>query len=183
MFSHHLVEQKDLYKHRLEESLSNIVVPHCLHECKNLKCKNRDHCDSVDELAIEVLETVQLTAESILTCPFSGGAGSRPTGAAGKAVPGWSARVKPYRETAYFWHQVWLSCGKPINNEVHKIMKRTKNIYHYEIRKVKKAKDTIKKNKLLDACLNNGGDLFKEIKAMRRRPQPVANSIDGVTDS
>ena len=66
---------------------------------------------------------------------------------------------------------------------MHNIIKRTKNIYHYEIRKVKKAKDTIKKNKLLDACLNNGGDLFKEIKSIRKRPQVVANSIDGVTSN
>ena len=177
------LEQKDLYKYRLEESLNNIIVPQCLLECRNLKCKNQDHCDLVDKLAIEVLETVQLTAESSLTCPCPSNEAGRGSTGTGKAVPGWSTRVKPYRETAYFWHQVWLSCGKPINNEVHNIMKRTKNIYHYEIRKVKKAKDTIKKNKLLDACLNNGGDLFKEIKSIRKRPQVVANSIDGVTSN
>ena len=62
-------------------------------------------------------------------------------------------------------------------------MKRTKNIYHYQFCKVKKAEDTIKKNKLLDACLNDGGDLFKEIKSIRKTRQVVANSIDGVVEN
>ena len=170
------LEQKALYKYSLEKNLNSITVPHCLLHCKDLKCKNAAHCDLVDKLAIEVLETVQLTAESTLTCP-GGGAGRRPTC---RTIPGWSDSVRPYRETAYFWHQVWISCGKPVNTEVHKIMKRTKNVYHYEIRKVKKAEETIKKNKMLEACLNDCGDLFKEIKSIRKRPVVIANSIDGV---
>ena len=41
----------------------------------------------------------------------------------------------------------------------------------------------IKKNKLLDACLNSNSDLFKEIKKMRSVKPCVANSIDGVKDN
>ena len=29
--------------------------------------------------------------------------------------PGWSENVKPVRETAFFWSQVWKSAGRPIN--------------------------------------------------------------------
>ena len=39
----------------------------------------------------------------------------------------------------------------------------------------------IKKSKLLDACLNGNGDLFKEIKSMRRTKPVCADQIDGVT--
>ena len=59
-------------------------------------------------------------------------------------------------------------------------MKRTRNIFHYQVRKVKKACDTISKNKLLDACINGNGDLFAEIKKMRNSEPLVANSMDGV---
>ena len=74
-------------------------------------------------------------------------------------------------------------CGKPINSEIHRIMKRTRNLYHYEIRKLKKSEDLVKKNKLLDACLNGGGDIFKEIKAIRSTRQVVASTMDVVREN
>ena len=40
----------------------------------------------------------------------------------------------------------------------------------------------IKKNKLLDACLNGNKDLFKEIKKIRNVKPCIANSMDGVND-
>ena len=40
----------------------------------------------------------------------------------------------------------------------------------------------IKKSKLLDACLNGNGDLFQEIKAMRRTKPKLPDSIDGVSE-
>ena len=43
----------------------------------------------------------------------------------------------------------------------------------------KRAKETIKKNKLLDACINGKGDFFKEIKRMRKCPKRTATSMDG----
>ena len=62
-------------------------------------------------------------------------------------------------------------------------MKRTRNIYHAEFKKCKKAETTIKKSKLLDACLNGNGNLFKEIKAMRNTKSQCADTIDGVTNN
>ena len=59
-------------------------------------------------------------------------------------------------------------------------MKRTRNLYHYEVRKLKKSEDLVKKNELLDACLNGGGDLFKQMKAIRNTRQVVASTMDGV---
>ena len=38
----------------------------------------------------------------------------------------------------------------------------------------------IVKNKLLDACINGGGDIFKEIKKIRATKPTVAASMDGV---
>ena len=171
------VEQKEQYRNQLENKLNNITVPSCVLQCRDVKCSSMDHCDAVDKLAIDVLETVQHTAEESLSFPSSNG-GSREH----KPVAGWNESVKPFRDTAYFWHQIWLSCGKPINNDVHRIMKRTKNIYHYQFRKNKKAEDIVKKSKLLDACLNGGGDIFKEVKSLRNTRQVVANTMDGVVE-
>ena len=95
--------------------------------------------------------------------------------------PSWLDEVKPYRKTAYIWHQVWKSADRPLNTELHKIMKRTRNIYHYQYKKCKKAEKEIKKNKLLKACVDKEGDLFKELKNMRKAPPVTAFSIDGVS--
>ena len=51
-----------------------------------------------------------------------------------------------------------------------------------ELKKCRKAEQTIKKTKLLDACLNGNGDLFKEIKEMRNTKPVCADKVDGVTD-
>ena len=99
-----------------------------------------------------------------------------------KSVPGWNEVVKPFREKAYFWHQVWASADKPLNTELHQIMKKTRNAYHFQIRKCKKAENLIIKNKLLDACINGNGDIFIEIKKLRKSKPIIATSMDGVRD-
>ena len=45
-----------------------------------------------------------------------------------------------------------------------------------------KAEDKIRKNKLLDSCINGGGDIFKEIQSFRKSNPVVATSMDGVKD-
>ena len=58
-------------------------------------------------------------------------------------------------------------------------MKHTRNVYHYHLRKCKKAEKSIRRNRLLDACLNGNGELFDEIKKMRKSEPVVASSMDG----
>ena len=60
-------------------------------------------------------------------------------------------------------------------------MKRTRNQYHLQIRKSKKAADVLKRNRLLDACINGKGDIYTEIRKMRKCPGTVVNAIDGVS--
>ena len=58
-------------------------------------------------------------------------------------------------------------------------MRRTKNIFHYQVKKCRKAEDQIRKQKLLSAVLdpNSDVDLFKEIKSMRKAKSTSANKI------
>ena len=41
---------------------------------------------------------------------------------------------------------------------------------------------TLEKNKLLDSCINGGGDIFEEVRKLRKAPETVANCIDGEKD-
>ena len=84
-----------------------------------------------------------------------------------KAIPRWNEDIEPYRQDALCWHAVWLSAGRPINSELHKVMKRTRNMYHLHIRKNKRVIDKIKSNGLREACLNNQNGIFREIKIVR----------------
>ena len=61
-------------------------------------------------------------------------------------------------------------------------MKRTRNLYHYQFKKCQKSEQIIKRNKLLDACLNSDKDVFEEIKKLRRTDADVATSMDGETN-
>ena len=166
--------EKEQYKLMLEAELGAIVVPTQLLDCKDTHCKQEEHIQAIDWFTTETLEAVQRAGEKTLPFPKAGNTGK-------KSTPGFVEKVKPHKETAYFWHNVWKSAGRPLNNQVHQIMKRTRNRYHMELKKCQRAEKTIKKNKLLDACLNGDGDLFVEIKKMRKTKTVVAYKIDGVT--
>ena len=59
-------------------------------------------------------------------------------------MPGWNEEVKQFRDEAFFWSQLWKSAGRPLNNELHNVMKRTRNIYHFQASKCKRAEEYIK---------------------------------------
>ena len=65
-------------------------------------------------------------------------------------------------------------------------MKRTRNIFHHQVKKCRKAVDQIKKEKLLSALLDPDSnlDLHSEIKKMRRsKATTIANKIDDKTEN
>ena len=131
-------QQKEEYKFWLEDRLAGITVPVSVFSCKNVHCQDTGHRDDLDKFTLDVLETIQTVAEEVLPVPT-------PSNRAPSIRPGWLDEVKQYKETAYFWHQVWRSAGRPLNTELHSIMKKTRNIYHYQYKKCRKAEEQIKK--------------------------------------
>ena len=170
-------EEKAIYKTNLEVGLSSINLPESLTSCRDVHCSNPSHSDDADKAIIDILECIEKTSFDCLPVPLPSKKKKSEN-----SIPGWSAEVAPYCELAHFWHQVWMSAGRPLNTDLHQTMKRSRNVYHYQVRKLKKSKDTIKRNKLLDACINGDGDLFTEIKKIRNTNACSAESIDGVTE-
>ena len=171
-------EQKESFPSILNEKLSTFSMPEEILNCRNVKCRSIDHCDKADEFISKVLQSVEDAAAEALPTPSE----PRTLPSRTKVVPGWKTFVKPFRDNAFFWHQVWSSAGRPLNIELHKIMKKTRNVFHFQFRKCKKAEDLITKNTLLDACINGNGDIFLEIKKLRKAKPVVATSVDGVTE-
>ena len=63
-----------------------------------------------------------------------------------------------------FWHSIWVSASRPNKGALYEIMKKTKNNYHFSIRKVKKMANNIRARKLLDASMTGDINLLKEMK-------------------
>ena len=168
--------EKIKYCDKLEERLNSIVIPKSIYECRDVKCTSEAHKDEADKLMEKVLNTVQKTAEECLPCP-------KATKEKVKVMPGWKETVKPLRDVAFFWHQVWQSAGRQLNTGLHQMMKKTRNVFHMQAKKCQRAEEKIRKNKLLNACLTGEGNIFSEIKSMRKTKPIVANSIDGVTEN
>ena len=122
--------------------------------CTNVHCKNEEHKQEIDSMMLDVLHSSELAAD-IQIPKLKSVNQNKP---AKNTIPKWNEEITPYKEDAYFW----TSAGKPLNNNLHMIMKRTRNIYHLKIRKNKRILYRIKKNTLLKACLTNNGNLFTE---------------------
>ena len=160
----------------LQESLKSVEVPTHISVCQNVHCKNDSHNNECDDLLLSVMEKIKSATDECIPSPKRViQIGRKPP------IPRWDEEVKPFKDNAYFWHSIWQSAGRPLNTELHRIMKKTRNLYHFQIRKNRKITDIIKKNTLLDACVNNNGDIFNEIRNLRRSVPTVPSMIDDVT--
>ena len=156
--------------------LDHLEIPDNVRTCRDVHCKDINHNNSIDIYVTQILNLVEEQAKEALPVIQPKSDNQK------KPKPGWTEQVKPYRDTAHFWSQVWKSAGCPQNTVLHNIMKRSRNIYHYEYRKCNRSKELIRKNKLLDSCINGDGDIFEEIKAMRKSAQVSSSTMDGVRE-
>ena len=116
-------DQKENYQHTLDHCLRQLVVPRCIEHCHDVHCHDENHINNSDDFLMEMLRTIQSTADTCL--PSSGTKDDRNK----QQIACWREEVQPFKDTAMFWHSIWLSAGRPINTEHHRIMKRTRNVY------------------------------------------------------
>ena len=168
-------EDKNRFVTNLTESLNNMTVEECLVSCNDVHCKEKSHHEACDKLLVDVLEQIDKQSGECLTPKISHRKKRK------KPITLWNEEVEPFKKDAQFWNSVWISAGRPLNTELHKVMKRTRNVYHLQIRKCRKAAEVLRRNALLDACINGKGDIFSEIRKMRKSTSAAVNSIDGVS--
>ena len=166
-------EHINSYTTDLSEMLQNIIIPIEAISCNNLKCSCRDHITCIDQYVVEVTSAISdAVARNIPMTNHQMREG---------LLVGWNDMVKPYQTEAKFWHSVWLSYGKPQNNQVHEAMKFSRNQYHFAVRRAKNHEAAIRKDKFLNQCLNNKSNcIFKELKN-QRKVNDKPNNIDGIT--
>ena len=79
-------------------------------------------------------------------------------------MPGWKVEQAPAQKDSVFWHAVWQSAGRPSSGKLYNVMRSTRAKYHTAIRRVRRAADQIKAQKLLEASMEGGGNLISEMK-------------------
>ena len=160
----------DNFLNELESNLNSIKFSEGL-MCNDVHCNNVQHRVDITVYTLTLLEMIDFSTKNNI--PSS----SVPHE---KKILGWKEFVQPYKDEANFYHAVWLSYGKPINCNVHYAMKRTRNIYHYAIRKVKNNMEFLKNEKFLEHSLNkNPNELLNDFKKLKNSKNPKACSIDG----
>ena len=171
-------EQRANFKTKLEHKLQVIDIPSNLMFCREVHCKDEFHIHECDTFLVEVLDSIKLSAASCLPFPSISKIQTKKS-----SIFRWNEDVQPFKDNAMFWHSMWLSAGRPINTVLHQIMKKTRNVYHYQIRKNRRMTECIRKNTILDACINDKGNIFKEIRKLRKTAPTVSSMIDGVTNN
>ena len=145
------------------------MVPETL-LCENVHCENEQHCLDRDSLVLDIMSSVIETSHN--TIPMSQGGKGRKSDPTKKCpvenvIPGWSEAVAPYKNDAAFWHFLWREAGRPDRGEVRDIMVKTRNQYHYAVRKVKRLAGNIRSKKLMEASETGSIQLLKEMKKVK----------------
>ena len=169
----HKVSEHDKlsYQVSLENKLNDIYVPNDC-SCEGTHCKNVSHRDDIDILCESIIKTC-IDASDVF-----------PKTKKKKKFPYWGSKIKPFKDDAIFWSNIWIQCGKPSNGVVHGLMKKTKLQYHYAIRKLKRESDKLRKCRMAESIAgNNSRNFWDEVKKVNGNGAVYPTSVEGKTDS
>ena len=83
-------------------------------------------------------------------------------------VPGWREQVEPFRQKSIFWHRKWVDCGRPRNSVAADCMRRTCASYHYAVRRVKQNEESVVRERIANACMDDPSRSFwAEVQKIR----------------
>ena len=154
------------YKSDLQSRLNCLTLPASL-ECMDPACKQTTHSEDRDDLVLDVLCAIVESSHTVI--PLAGGrkASETPISDVKQDVPGWKAEVEPFREDAELWHSIWLSSGKPNKGVLHSLMAKTRNQYHYAVRRTKRSASLQRAKGLFEASLLGDMQLIQEMKRIK----------------
>ena len=82
-----------------------------------------------------------------------------------RGIPCWNDEVESIRETAMFWHWLWVDNDRPRHGHVAAIMRKTRASYHYAVRQIKRRERDLRKSKMAESVsTNKQRDIWVETK-------------------
>ena len=162
-------EDRDMFTSDLSDRLSSLTSPHSI-QCSNTICKDPTHSEERDSYVLDVL--IALIEASHKCIPLTGGGKSKAQDPrrichVTAAVPGWREEVQAFKDDSLFWHAIWKSAGSPRHGVLFEIMRKTRNSYHYAVRRIQKKADLIRAQKLFEAAESGDVNLLSEMKKVR----------------
>ena len=98
-------------------------------------------------------------------------------------MPGWTDHVMQQRETALFWHELWIENGRPTNGATYDVMKHTRRLYHYAIRHCRKNEQILRKTKIAHGLETDQCKFWNEVKKVHVAKNQTPSVMDGITGS
>ena len=151
----------------LQSKLADISAPASLH-CMDPLCSNQTHSKERDDMVVDILCAVVETSHTSI--PLAGGRrpcpGSKDNTKQGN-IAGWRSEIEPFRQQAELLHSMWRSSGKPNSGTMHMLMAKSRNQYHYAIRRTKRSAALQRAKVLLEKSLISDMDLLKEMKVIK----------------
>ena len=158
-------EHIDSYNKDVENRLNSVHIPDSC-KCVDLKCTDSEHSSERDSLVLDIL--VNMIEASHYNIPIVGGKTVKSgVNCQSSSIPGWQEQVLPFQEDARFWYSVWRSAGRPDHGALHDIMARTRNRYHYSVRRARKNAHYVRAKKIFEASEAGNIDLLQEMKRIR----------------
>ncbi len=137
------LEERNQCKQCFHNRLVNICVPRHALMCHNVTCRNENHrqqlsryCKQLIQICVEGDQEYFPTLHKKVT-----------------QVPYWNEAVQPLKDDALFWKSILVSCGKPREEVVAQIMRRSKHKYLYTIRVIKKRDDDLRKSWMAESLI------------------------------
>ena len=127
--------EKNKFFNEIYVQLNKVTLPDVVPNCEGIHCNHAQHRYESDVNMLEIIHQMEQAALKKLPIPCNK--------TSNNIKKGHYKMERGYR-TVQFWNSVWNSAGKPHNTELQNIMKRTRNIYHFHIRKNKRILDGIK---------------------------------------
>ena len=159
------------YQQQLNCQFGNFIIPQNILDCENFQCT--EHYDITLELSEQFMDILGTCGDDTIGFKKS---------TQKHGIPGWNSFVKPYRERAIFWHNVWKDAGRPVGDDLAERRRVTRAQYHWAIRKAKYEADNFILNKTANQLINKSfKDFWQTIRSLNGSDKTVASVVDGET--
>ena len=141
------------YNRELQCRLDVLNIPNSL-ACSDPHCQDTSHSSERDGFLLDILCGVIESSHDAIP-KTSGRKVKNPEKSSSKSgcIPGWHEEIEPYRTDSLFWHGVWKSAGRPNTGPLYFFMSKSRNSYHYAIRRAKRNEEFTRASKLFEASL------------------------------
>ena len=134
--------------------------------CADPHCKDPGHSSERDNYVLDILCSVVESSHTVI--PIGRRRKPGKAGHVSGCVPGWDKEVQPFKEEARLFHSLWLSAGRPNRGDLYTAMRKSRNLYHYAVRRTKRLRDLHRAKKLCEASLVDDMELIKEMRKVKK---------------